>query len=120
MVPIYRQWIGEADRAGEALCGDVCSEADPTQYGCARASFMMGASIGQANHLTMSIPKGSEQSGALYYLDTNARGLGAGLRGLPARGLPQLRVQAAERLCAEALSQGQTAHATRAGGRVLR
>lgn len=66
MVPIYRQWALAHD---EPACGDVCNGA---QYGCSRASVMMGASIYQASQLTMSIPGGSHQPGALYYLDTNA------------------------------------------------
>ena len=71
MVAIYRQWRLAND---SEACGSVCSDADPTKYGCTRATFMGGSSIGQASYLTLTEPPGlsEAQPGALYYIDTNS------------------------------------------------
>lgn len=71
MVAIYRQWRLADDSES---CGSVCSDTDPQKYGCTRATFLGGSSIGQASYLTLTEPPGlsDAQPGALYYVDTNS------------------------------------------------
>ncbi|MGH3581229.1 MAG: hypothetical protein ACRDUB_06565, partial [Mycobacterium sp.] len=69
VIAIYRQWKTANDGSD---CGQVCDTANPANYACKRASFMVGPNVGQAPHLTMTEPPGlTGQQGALYYIDTN-------------------------------------------------
>jgi hypothetical protein len=72
LVALYRQWKLHADEAD--TCTQVCSETDPSLYGCPRATFMGMANIGQSSYLTMTEPPGlpASQPGAGYYIDTNS------------------------------------------------
>lgn len=75
LIPIYRQWRFPNE---PTTCGSICSASNPGQYGCNRASYMIGPDVGHATYLTMTEPPGlgSSQPGALYYIDTSVTGSG--------------------------------------------
>ena len=72
LIALYRQWKLSSDEPD--TCTQVCSDADPTKYGCPRATFMGMANIFQSSYLTMTEPPGlsPSQPGAPYYIDTNS------------------------------------------------
>jgi hypothetical protein len=60
LIALYRQWKLSSDEPD--TCTQVCSDADPTKYGCPRATFMGMANIFQSSYLTMTEPPGLSPS----------------------------------------------------------
>ncbi|MCK6556765.1 hypothetical protein L6Q96_19625, partial [Candidatus Binatia bacterium] len=69
MVAIYRQWELAED---PETCGQICSESNPTLYGCTRGAFMVGPNVHEAPYLTQTEPPGLQgQAGAMHFIDTS-------------------------------------------------